>query len=366
MVTSGQIELVEGRSNAPFTNIHDWVTLSDVDPLAKELYTIYRTHVNVKRGDDKVWATQISIAEMLGVGRVEKITKLNRILVGIKAIEIKRVGMPSHNEYVIHQAPPPGYAGPTTISEWYERKAEILASKRAVKAEKAERARQKRRSSPVTPGLGVQVTPESEVQVTPKPGAKQEELNNEERNKEEASASASPLARRRATKIHDPKVRDVTANTRSAINAAANELGDDAEVKTLVDYLWQHENASNAHGYIQHLIDLGGIDAKYETATEWADNLDEERTRLRGIFAGWRFPAKTADHLADTLRHALSIRCTLGDYDDRISGIDRSRHAALVVAADEMIADREAERAHERIERYREQVETEQSARAAA
>lgn len=354
------IELVEGRSDAPFTNIHDWVTLSDIDPLAKQLYTIYRTHVNSSRGDDKAWPTQIAIAEMLGVSRTEKVTELNRILEEFSAIEIRQVGMPRHNVYVIHKAPPAGYSGPTTIKEWYERKADVLAAKRATKAAKAERARQRRRSAPVTPESGVLVTPKSEVLVTPESGAKQEEENKEEENKEELSAArrrgtASPQKRRGSA----PKTGLLAWMKRDDVEALAlaatiiNGEGDRPEV--LVRFLRKTENVTTTRGSVQKLIDDGeaGVIAKYEKALEWDEGLRGQHEKDVKLFVeSWHFSTRDAMRLADVFQETAEIRCNADRCNDAVNKIWNTTKATTarpyIAALSPIIAERELERDQER------------------
>lgn len=138
---SNVIELRAGRTESSWTQIHDWVMLAEIDAHAKALYTVYRMHINHRRGDDMVWPGTVSLARLIGVCRYDRVAKYNKQLVEIGAIDIIKQGMPARNVYVVHSTPPSGYEGPRDIAEWYATHGDELDSKRKATSAKNGRNR---------------------------------------------------------------------------------------------------------------------------------------------------------------------------------------------------------------------------------
>jgi hypothetical protein len=158
---------------APHTQAPDWVALSGVSPEAHSLHTKLAMHMNRDRGDALVWPGADTLAAMMGVSRGDKVTKWLAELVEIDAIEIRRVGMPRRNLYVVNTVPAAGYAGPTTLKQWYAlNRPGLEESKAAAKLKRdARRAAAKPQVNAVAPESGEHtVTPKSGEQVTPKAG----------------------------------------------------------------------------------------------------------------------------------------------------------------------------------------------------
>jgi hypothetical protein len=168
---------VRGGRRAPDkTDIHNWVALSGIDPEAIALYNLLRMHVNRERGDDLVWTSQLSLAVMMGKPRADKISPLLKALEELGAIDIHKVGVPCHNEYTVHQLPPRGYTGPTTLKAWYALHRPLIDMKRDAEAQVRERRRARKKAeaeaaeaaaaegegaAPVTPESGQLDTPDS-------------------------------------------------------------------------------------------------------------------------------------------------------------------------------------------------------------
>ncbi|MFB8025898.1 MULTISPECIES: hypothetical protein [unclassified Streptomyces] len=125
-----QMEIVAGRK-APFTMIPDWITLhSELDPQAKALYSVLAMHVNVQKQDQAAWPSRLIMAEILGWSREQTPDQYIQQLEAEGAIETEPFTRPNGakgKRYYVHQTPPPGYTGPTTVAEWYKRKREALA-----------------------------------------------------------------------------------------------------------------------------------------------------------------------------------------------------------------------------------------------
>ena len=119
-----QIEIAAGR-RAPYTQLADWVALSGISDHAKALYWHLKMHVNVERGDFEVWPRKELLAAWMQIKQARRIDPYIDELVRIGAIEVYRRryanGMRARNRYVVHDTPPPGYTGPTSLAEWYAR-----------------------------------------------------------------------------------------------------------------------------------------------------------------------------------------------------------------------------------------------------
>ncbi|WP_433860129.1 hypothetical protein [Streptomyces kronopolitis] len=124
-----QYEIVAGRK-APFTMVPDWITLHDkLDPQAKALYAVLAMHVNVSKKDGVAWPKRLSMAEILGWTREQSPDKYLQQLEAEGAIDTEEFTRPTGargKRYYVHQTPPSGYTGPTTVAEWYKRRREAL------------------------------------------------------------------------------------------------------------------------------------------------------------------------------------------------------------------------------------------------
>ena len=302
-----------GRTELPWSQVHDWVMLSNVSPHAKALYGVYKMHINRSRGDNTVWPGMIALAAMLGLAKPDRITKLNRELVQLGAIEIHRKGMPRRNVYVIHSTPPVGYQGATTLKEWYRRNEKMLSERRDAALSKPSKA-QNRRSASVTPIEGVQRTPESGVQRTPVLGVEPEESNHEENEPDETSAVArkrnSPASAltRQGTKKHR-KITEAEDDA-EAIRLAVADCLLEAEAILLVEYMRKALNATSTAAFVQHLINDGGLESKYQEALAWKADLDDACDEWRETLTGkGQLPDATADDVTTSMREAVEIGC---------------------------------------------------------
>lgn len=178
-----EIEIVAGRGDLPWTQVHDWVALSGVGNASIAAYLFLKMHLNRQTG--LVNPGTVRLAALLGLPRADKVAAVIRPLVTIGAVEVKTYGMPRRNRYIVHSLPPADYDGPLSLGQWAKIHASQLDDERKKHAKKAENARNRRSGpvtpdsglletdqddSPVTPNLGLQVTPDSGVHVAPDSG----------------------------------------------------------------------------------------------------------------------------------------------------------------------------------------------------
>lgn len=116
------IETRNGRTY-PYGTVGEWVPIAPVSHLAVRVYTVLRLHVNRSRGDDRAWPAQDDLAAMCGVSRRQTIAAAVTELVELGALDVEAEryarGMRSRAVYTVHEAPPEGYEGPTSLREWY-------------------------------------------------------------------------------------------------------------------------------------------------------------------------------------------------------------------------------------------------------
>jgi hypothetical protein len=347
------MEIEHGRAELPWSRAHDWVTLSGVSAPAKALYLIYQMHLNRLRDDNLAWPGLTALAEMLGLSRADKITPLNRELEALGAIDIMRKGMPRRNVYVVHSTPPEGYRGPLTLKDWYGRNAPKLADKRAALAGKTERQRL-RRSSSVTPDLGVLVTPKSGVLVTPDLGVEQEEVEPEEPNKEEEDTDVAPALTRSAHEndhqpvANEPKrkparrLRTHDEEDAEVRRIMLDENGDDENFESLIDYLRRDLQVDHVDVYLQSVIDEGGpsaLAALVEKALGWEANLGERTSFVQDWMLKNR-GMSTVDALTVSMAwyDALAIRC---EDNDLCVAAQKAKTATEYVFAINTVMDRQ-------------------------
>lgn len=125
----------------PYGTIGEWVPIApQLSHLAVRLYTVLRCHVNRERGDEKAFPHQEDLAAMVGVSRRQTIKAAVEELIVIGAVETELVryarGLRARVFYTVHEAPPSGYDGPTSLKHWYaeyrpDRKADPLLAGRA-------------------------------------------------------------------------------------------------------------------------------------------------------------------------------------------------------------------------------------------
>lgn len=174
-VADDDVEIVAGRGELPWTQVHDWVILSGVGPAAVGAYAVLKMHLNRLTG--QLNPGTVRLAKLLGLSRADRVAALIRPLVEIGAVEVVAYGMPRRNRYIVHSMPPEDYEGPLTLGQWAKRHGQEITEERGRQAQRVE-AWRNRRSAPVTPILGLQadqddpapVTPESGLQVTPESG----------------------------------------------------------------------------------------------------------------------------------------------------------------------------------------------------
>jgi hypothetical protein len=219
----GSIELARGR-RAPYTQVGDWVALADVSRAAKALYWLLAAHVNPQRDDGGVWPSRRALAEALGYAKVESVDPLVKELTKLGAVDVERRrhanGAPAPNRYVVHETPPPGYQGPASLAEFYDRRRQ--SSRTRVPP-----------STGVPPATGVRVPRSTGGGVPPYTG---HELDQEELDQEEPPPPAPSIPPARTDEGDSVVVDDATENLHPGAATAAVEPGAD-RVGTVADHL---------------------------------------------------------------------------------------------------------------------------------
>jgi hypothetical protein len=141
---------IEAGDEAPFTQVPTWVALSGISPTARALYWILAMHLNMQRirenGDRAVWPGKDTLAALLNLAKASGIDRYLDELAGINAIRkiTRRQGrMRTRNRYIVYSRIPEGWAGPTTLAEFYDRR----KAARDAAAEASSRARPSTRSA---------------------------------------------------------------------------------------------------------------------------------------------------------------------------------------------------------------------------
>ncbi|MEU6221866.1 hypothetical protein ABZ845_30865 [Streptomyces sp. NPDC047022] len=113
------------RSRFRIVQTGQWALLmSGLSDAGYRLYSLMRAHVSTERGDDVVWPSQQSLADMLDK-RPEAVSRvLNKELIpfGLVDVDPQRYGTNNsrkRNVYTVHEEPPPGWEGYASIQEWY-------------------------------------------------------------------------------------------------------------------------------------------------------------------------------------------------------------------------------------------------------
>lgn len=187
-VADDDVEIVAGRGELPWTQVHDWVILSGVGPASVGAYAVLKMHLNRLTG--QLNPGTVRLAKLLGLSRADRVAALIRPLVQIGAVEVVAYGMPRRNRYIVHSMPPEGYEGPLTLGQWAKRHGQEITDERGRQAQRVEEWRNRRSATVtpesglqadqedpalVTPKSGLQVTPESGLHVTPKSGLEPDE-----------------------------------------------------------------------------------------------------------------------------------------------------------------------------------------------
>lgn len=106
----------------PFSQPGDWVSLADICPGAKALYTVYCGHVNKKKNGKWVWPSQETLANILRVTE-KTIRKWNAELEHIKAVVVTEIIDPRNGHkrlfVEVNQAAPSGYDGYVDYETYY-------------------------------------------------------------------------------------------------------------------------------------------------------------------------------------------------------------------------------------------------------
>lgn len=117
-----EMEVRAGR-RAPFTMVGDWVLTSGVKPQAHTLYWALSAHVSMTRSDADVWPKQEVLAQLCGFSRTQSLAPYLDQLVEIGAIEMELIRYAGNSRqryrYTVHENPPEGYTGPTSLADLY-------------------------------------------------------------------------------------------------------------------------------------------------------------------------------------------------------------------------------------------------------
>lgn len=258
-----QLEIVAGRT-APYTTVPDWISLHLVlDPQAKALYNVLAAHVNVLRGDGKVWPTRLALAEMLGFSREQSVDRYIKQLLAAGAIEteeIRRSNGAKGVRYTVHQVPPKGYDGPCTLAEWYQRRREALAT-----AEPKRKPGRPRKTTPPAPAPA----PAEEAPAAPAPAAA-------EQTPEGAAPAKVPAQKTAAKKAPAKKTPAKKAAAKPPKEKTPEELELDQLAQTAADAWWEEAKRMVANN------DMGPLLGTPKSKSGKFLNL---RTRIRAAFA---------------------------------------------------------------------------------
>lgn len=240
-----QIEISAGR-RAPYTQLADWVALSGVSDHAKALYWHLKMHVNVERGDGEVWPRKELLAGWMGLSRADKIDPYIAELLALGAIEVYKrrhsSGLRARNRYVVHDTPPPNYAGPTSLAEWYSRNRakESVSAGRSVTPSRGSRSpvqgtTARPKSSRVSAGHSVSPprgvrTPAEGMSVAPSRGLEQDEVQ-----LDESSSSSCITGRAGAARHHRPQEEEARARAKRTGSEAAPDDEVSRQAREVVD-----------------------------------------------------------------------------------------------------------------------------------
>jgi len=257
MSADEEFDVFPGRTY-PYTTVGDWVLLAPISDRAVRVYGLLRMHVNTKRGDDRVWPSQMKIAAVLGLAKIDPVGKAVQELVALGAVDTRYRRTPRGRrlEYRVHLAPPDGYAGPMGTPDLHAEGAmEAFAEDRVRRFPD----RQNGRSSGVTPDPGgspkrtthdpvvrADKPPDPGGPIPPDPGC---ELNEREPTEGTSNSSHDLKSQyvggedRRSTSVNDRYVSNARASgdprpTVQQVNAAQEEQTRErrkAQAATLVE-----------------------------------------------------------------------------------------------------------------------------------
>jgi hypothetical protein len=117
-MTSPQDLVLLGRPGGQ-TTFPEWITLAGASPQAQTVYKILRMHLDtfVGSGEDPFPAQEL-IAAIMKCSQ-SAVSRYIKELVDLGAVETTRRKVPGGGlQYRLHQTPPPGYTGPTTLAEF--------------------------------------------------------------------------------------------------------------------------------------------------------------------------------------------------------------------------------------------------------
>lgn len=117
-MTSPQDTVILGR-RAGQTTTPDWIKLVKISSQARDVYGILRMHMEtfVGSGEDPFPAQEL-IAAIVGCSQ-SAVSRYVKELVGVGAVETTRRKVPGGGlQYRLHETPPEGYTGPTTLAEF--------------------------------------------------------------------------------------------------------------------------------------------------------------------------------------------------------------------------------------------------------
>lgn len=207
--------IISGR-RYPFHVVGDWIALAidpatgkRLSPQSRAMYSTLMMHVNHKRGDGVVWPGTAALAELSGLSRADKVKPWIDPLVRIQAVEVHVIRWgermeKSRNIYVVHETPPPGYQGMTSLAEFYADRdahaAEMAETEGEVRRQRGKRgvpeigvagvSRKNARKTLEPPKSGVPDSPETGAPGTPETGHQpHEHLNHHSYNGGEEEAA---------------------------------------------------------------------------------------------------------------------------------------------------------------------------------
>jgi hypothetical protein len=139
--------LIQVERRNPFTQVGDWILLAPVSGKAKLLYWTLKAHANTTRGDNLVWPTQATLAEMLDFAPIKddpaelrdgrKIRPFLKELESIDAIKVRKIrspgGMRPRSLYKVYEEPPDDYDGVEDLKTFYAKRKQRIAAAQDLK-----------------------------------------------------------------------------------------------------------------------------------------------------------------------------------------------------------------------------------------
>jgi len=125
------IEIIPDEPQYDFVLAPHWILLAPLKHASIRLYLLMRAHINnqrAKTGDQRVWPSQHTLAEMMGLSRADKVWPYLADLQdhGLISTQHTTTGnMRDRNVYRIRMNPPPGWEGHLSTTDFHAAKKSV-------------------------------------------------------------------------------------------------------------------------------------------------------------------------------------------------------------------------------------------------